>query len=72
MLETSGSKEVQDYSCIIVHHGFQGGDMDLNYWRGMLGKNGKKLYGVDLQGIHVPINKKRFEEELHRLLESEL
>jgi len=71
MLEASGSKEVQNYSYTIAHHNFQEHDMNSDYWKGMLGKKGRKLHNIGIRDLRVPINKKRFEDELHRLLEVE-
>lgn len=69
MLDACKSKDVQEHSYTISHHRFQKQDMNPNYWKGMLGKKGKNLFNVDIQGIRAPINRKRFEEELYRLLE---
>ncbi len=65
MLEASGS--IQDYSYTITHHGFQKENLeDSNYWKGTLKK--KKLHNITIQGVHIPVNKKRFEEEIFRLV----
>jgi len=69
MLDASSSKEVKDHSYILAHHTFKKEDMSPNYWKGMLKRNGRQLTNVDIQGIKIPINKKRFEEEMYRLLE---
>ncbi len=65
MLEASSS--IDDYSYTVTPHGLRKENLvKSNYWKGTLKK--KKLYNINMQGIHIPVNKKRFEDEIYRLV----
>lgn len=70
MLEASKSNEIEDHSYILAHHKFKEKDMNPDYWKGMLRRKGRRLINKDIDGIKIPINKKKFEDEMYRLLQS--